>query len=58
MNNKLVDLLVIKQDNHEKYSQKNIQYSKYILNNENKLDFTILLILRLLFHSTKSNLIT
>jgi hypothetical protein len=37
---------------------KNIQYSKYKLNNENKLDLTVLLIIKLPFLLTRSNLVT
>jgi hypothetical protein len=48
MDNKLVDLLVIKRDNHENRHIKNL-ILKHKLNNKKNLDVTILLIMRLPF---------
>ena len=53
MNNKLAGLLVIKRDNHENRCRRTSDTQSIKLNSKNKLDLTVLLILRLLFPSNK-----
>ena len=52
-NNKLVGLLVIKQDNHEKKQRRTFDIQSINQTIKKKLDLTVLLIPRLQFPSTK-----